>query len=214
MQNTRNERQNAYGTSRDQILVAAEKLFATHGYKSTTLKDVAKLSGANTALVGYHFGNKEGLRNAVIERQLALLKDHLDGALSCKNEDMTMERFREVTSRFLDLAKHQEVFYRTCLWSLVDGGEFSEVVAKSLLAPIIHRVSKYLHCMSPKHSEEECLANAILYLGMLHHYANMHWHYFKQVGFSGDKERILQAYENQVMNRLNDLVLRGESLTV
>jgi AcrR family transcriptional regulator len=59
----------ARGT-RECILVAAEQLFAAHGFNGTSLRSVTSLAGVNLAAVHYHFGSKEALLHAVAARRI------------------------------------------------------------------------------------------------------------------------------------------------
>jgi AcrR family transcriptional regulator len=52
------------------ILDAAEKLFAQDGYHYTSLRGITGLAKVNLAAVNYHFGSKDALLQAVIERRL------------------------------------------------------------------------------------------------------------------------------------------------
>ena len=52
------------------ILDAAERLFAREGFHSTSLRMLTSEAGVNLAAVNYHFGSKEELIKAVIERRL------------------------------------------------------------------------------------------------------------------------------------------------
>jgi AcrR family transcriptional regulator len=54
--------------TRTQILDAAERLFAEHGFRGTSVRAITDLAGANLAAVGYHFGSKAELLAAVIRR--------------------------------------------------------------------------------------------------------------------------------------------------
>lgn len=47
--------------SRDQILDAAEWLFAEQGYARTTIKQIGRAAGVNSALLYYYFTDKEEL---------------------------------------------------------------------------------------------------------------------------------------------------------
>jgi len=58
-------------TTKDRILDAAERLFATQGVSGTSLRNVIKEAGVNTAAVHYHFGSREGLVEAVLVRRAA-----------------------------------------------------------------------------------------------------------------------------------------------
>ena len=54
--------------TRNQILDVAERHFAIYGFAGTSLRGIIKDANVNVAAVAYHFGNKEELVNAVIER--------------------------------------------------------------------------------------------------------------------------------------------------
>ncbi|GAA1366663.1 TetR/AcrR family transcriptional regulator [Streptomyces beijiangensis] len=54
--------------TRTKILDAAERLFAEHGYRGTSVRAVTDLAGANLAAVSYHFGSKAELLAAVARR--------------------------------------------------------------------------------------------------------------------------------------------------
>ncbi len=49
------------------ILNAALQLFAEEGYRSTSTSKVAKRAGVSEGLIFRHFGNKEGLLQAIIQ---------------------------------------------------------------------------------------------------------------------------------------------------
>lgn len=54
--------------ARDQILDAAERLFARQGFDPTTVKEIGAKAGLNPALLYYYFGSKEALYKAVLQR--------------------------------------------------------------------------------------------------------------------------------------------------
>jgi AcrR family transcriptional regulator len=56
--------------TKDQILDAAEKLFAQVGFGAASVRDITHEAGVNLAAVNYHFGSKEGLVRAVVERRV------------------------------------------------------------------------------------------------------------------------------------------------
>lgn len=58
----------ATSDTRTQILDAAERLFAEHGYRGASVRAITDLAGANLAAVGYHFGSKAELLAAVVRR--------------------------------------------------------------------------------------------------------------------------------------------------
>src|SRR5437870_1032215 len=50
------------------ILDAAERLFAQHGFAGTSLRAITAAAGVNLAAVHYHFGSKEALLRATLDR--------------------------------------------------------------------------------------------------------------------------------------------------
>ena len=59
------------GNTKDRILDVAETFFADNGFAATSLRDITREAGVNIAAVNYHFGSKDGLLGAVLERRIA-----------------------------------------------------------------------------------------------------------------------------------------------
>lgn len=61
------ERLQKSGTKID-VLLAAERLFATKGFEATTVKEITEASGQrNQSVIHYHFGSREAILDAIIE---------------------------------------------------------------------------------------------------------------------------------------------------
>ena len=56
--------------TKDRILDAAERLIGEQGYAATSLRQIIAEAGVNLAAVHYHFGSKEELLFAVIQRKV------------------------------------------------------------------------------------------------------------------------------------------------
>ena len=56
--------------TKERILDVAEHLFGERGFPATSLRDITAEADANLASVNYHFGSKESLLTAVLERRL------------------------------------------------------------------------------------------------------------------------------------------------
>ena len=67
--------------TKQRILNAAEHLFAQDGYHATSLRSITTVAEVNLAAVNYHFGSKETLLEAVIERRLKPLNEIRSGQL-------------------------------------------------------------------------------------------------------------------------------------
>jgi len=57
------------------LLDAAEGLFCEHGFKGTSIRDIAASAGCNIASVNYYFGRKEKLYEEVWRRHLIPMRD-------------------------------------------------------------------------------------------------------------------------------------------
>jgi AcrR family transcriptional regulator len=62
------KRQQQGESSRELILDAAEQLMATRGYAATAISDIRKDCGLPASSIYWHFGSKEGVLAAVMER--------------------------------------------------------------------------------------------------------------------------------------------------
>lgn len=71
----------AAGSTPGLILDAAEELFAKSGYDGVSTRAITELAGVRLNLLSYHFGSKEGLFEAVINRRLEVLSDRREAAL-------------------------------------------------------------------------------------------------------------------------------------
>lgn len=56
--------------TRARILDAAERLFLERGFRGASLRALTTAAGVNLAAVGYHFGGKDELLRAVLERRI------------------------------------------------------------------------------------------------------------------------------------------------
>ncbi|MEO8409072.1 MAG: CerR family C-terminal domain-containing protein [Propionivibrio sp.] len=63
--------------TREVLILAALQSFARKGFSSVSTRELAEVSGVNQALIGYHFGGKEGLYLAVFEHISARVKEQV-----------------------------------------------------------------------------------------------------------------------------------------
>jgi AcrR family transcriptional regulator len=52
----------------ERLLEAGRSAFAAHGYDGATTRGICAAAGVNVATLAYHFGGKEGLYRAVVDR--------------------------------------------------------------------------------------------------------------------------------------------------
>lgn len=59
-----------------QLLDAAERLFAEHGIDSVSIREIVRVSGqSNLSAAHYHFGTREALVGALVERRMRTIND-------------------------------------------------------------------------------------------------------------------------------------------
>lgn len=64
-------------TTRDRVVAAASRLFATRGFTATSIADVAEASGLLKGNLAYYFKTKQGLLAAVVDARAKALRDEL-----------------------------------------------------------------------------------------------------------------------------------------
>src|SRR5262245_12777046 len=64
--------------TRKSLLDAAASLFAARGFDGVSVAEVARLAGANKALINYHFGGKLQLYRTIVREMFAELLDRLE----------------------------------------------------------------------------------------------------------------------------------------
>ena len=68
--------------TRDKLIEAGEKLFSQSGLAGVSIRELSQEAGTNSALISYHFGGKEGLYSAILEKQfssIGILLDSVSG---------------------------------------------------------------------------------------------------------------------------------------
>ena len=62
-------------STKERILDVAERLFAERGFPSTSLRDITAEAAVSLASVNYHFGSKEALLAALLDRRFRPMND-------------------------------------------------------------------------------------------------------------------------------------------
>ena len=75
--------------TRDKLIEAGEKLFSAKGLAGVSIRELSQAAGANSALISYHFGGKESLYSAILEKQfspIGILLDSVSGIKASPTE--------------------------------------------------------------------------------------------------------------------------------
>ena len=117
---------------RDQILDAANELFAGRGYDAVTIEDVAKSAGVARGLVHHYLGGRKEVFIALVERLGALREDQLRAP-----EGRTARaRVADSVSRWLDWTEANRTIY---LGTIAPGEDFADPDVRRVVAELVNR---------------------------------------------------------------------------
>ena len=92
--------------TKTRLLNAAERLFSQQGFANTTMRAITSLAEANLAAVNYHFGSKEDLLQAVLERRLLplnqLRRERIEQTLADARESGRLPRVEALLRAFIE----------------------------------------------------------------------------------------------------------------
>jgi len=91
--------------TRDDLFLAAVKIFAKKGYKGATVREICKLAGAaNINSINYYFGGKEKLYKAILEHIFSDYQNRKDKHENAKQKKITPEeRLRDFIYTYCDM---------------------------------------------------------------------------------------------------------------
>lgn len=98
------------GDSRSALLGAAEQLFAEKGFSGTSIRDIARTSGLNLALISYYFGSKEQLFSALLDERVHFLDDHREERMAATKDPW--ERLAIVVENIVARLFHNRPMHR------------------------------------------------------------------------------------------------------
>jgi TetR/AcrR family transcriptional regulator len=119
-------------SSKDQILNAAESMFAEEGYAGARIKDIAERAGVTTAMVHYYFESKDNLFRAVLNQILA---DLILLAHSVAESLPRVERIRQFFLGFFDYSAKHHNFARLTAMAVGSNREHFENLVREFFRP-------------------------------------------------------------------------------
>jgi AcrR family transcriptional regulator len=91
----------ATAETRSRLLRVAERLFAERGFKDVTVREICREARANVAAVYYHFRDKMGLYQAVLQAAVDRMRETTDAARAAAAGRPAEERLRIYLSIFM-----------------------------------------------------------------------------------------------------------------
>lgn len=158
---------------RETIVAAAISLFAERGFRGTTTKELARLSGVTEPVLYQHFATKRDLYSAIIEkksREGDLMIESALGPYLNSGDDGGF--FTALAGVILERRRNDPDFLRLLLFSALEGHELSDLFVERQLKKCYRIVSGYIRkrmrdgafrLMDP-------VLAARAFLGMVHHH--------------------------------------------
>jgi AcrR family transcriptional regulator len=163
---------------RQAILLAAEKLFAQHGYHAVTIRQIAEEAGVPLALVGYYYGPKHELFHAIFEHWSHSIEERLAGLKAVRIDPADLRTLPRIIQAFtgpvLALRASAEGEYYALLVAreLYHATEEADRVMRGYFDPLAEAYIDALHLAMP-HATRGQVAWAYQFaLGALLHHLN------------------------------------------
>lgn len=149
-------------TTRERILEVALPLFAAHGFAGTSVRAVASAAGVNVATLAYHFDDKAGLYDTVVQR----LHEDLAAGFPVEWPTGTPE---QVMRAFVGLgwgfAQAHREHLRLLVRHVLDHGEQPVVVVERWSDRLLTRAERIVAPFRPEWPPER---HRLLILSMMH----------------------------------------------
>ncbi|SHG31419.1 transcriptional regulator, TetR family [Chryseobacterium vrystaatense] len=95
----------------ENILFAAEKLFAEKGFEGTSTREISKAANVNISMISYYFGSKEKLYEKLVEYRISegqfFAKDILE-----RTDINEWQKIERIVDQFSGRVRNHKCFYR------------------------------------------------------------------------------------------------------
>lgn len=128
----------------EQLLDAAQEIFAKEGIKGTSLRAIANAAGCDPALIYYHFANKEAMFTALLGRKFPLLLGDVQRIADPSDARHTSERLWEVLQTYHKHLADDSGFRATISGELVRGAEGIRDMLAERIVPVLQALSNLI----------------------------------------------------------------------
>lgn len=140
------------------ILDAAEAIFAADGNTNASLRTITARAGVNIAAVNYHFGSKDALIRAVLERRMGMLNqerlrllDALEAAEEPPRPSQIVDAYFGTLVRFAgSRAPHARAFTVLIERIVTDPSEFTRAIVADQFAHVLERYREAFYQAMPQ----------------------------------------------------------------
>ncbi|RQW79904.1 MAG: TetR/AcrR family transcriptional regulator [Geobacter sp.] len=115
------------------IMREAEKIFAEKGYYHTTVRDIARASDSNIAMLYYYFSDKENLYLEILDRTFSKIHEII--GISIQKGVTYEEKIRLLISSYIQFLGTKQDTARIIAWEMIEGGKFVPRIVERYFAP-------------------------------------------------------------------------------
>lgn len=145
----------------DRLIEIATRLFAARGFYGVSIAAVADELGMTKQALLHHFGTKEKLYSAVLER----IADRYMAALG------EVEDVAEFFDRFSEYALTRKDDMAVIARELLDNEQRAAAARQWFLKPFLNRLVEMAQIARPELSRSEALAEVYVFVGAVNYYA-------------------------------------------
>ncbi|HWR44980.1 TetR/AcrR family transcriptional regulator [Sporomusa sp.] len=129
--------------AKEKLIEAGERLFAEKGLSGVSIRELSKEAGANSALISYYFGGKEGLYAAILEKQFSPIGDLLDAVMGIKASPT--EKIRGYAHNVVMVHKKMPFLTKFLMGELLNPSKFFEPIIHKYIERIYHFMTETLN---------------------------------------------------------------------
>lgn len=128
---------------REDILEVAEEAFASKGFKSVGIREIASKAGIHSATLYHYFASKEALYLAVIERTFRDATRWIEEGTASSDLDPTQRLVNLITRHFEFMAQHHN-YLKILLHELQNGGPLLPLIVQRYMKPLLESLVSIL----------------------------------------------------------------------
>ena len=152
--------------ARERLLIAAQEVFAEHGFKAATVRSICQTAGANIAAVNYYFGDKESLYIEAVKRA-HVCAGKMDSFPApppgTPPADKLRSFIREMVTRMHVPASVSAM--KLMMREMADPGKAAHVVVTEFIQPVAFGLRNILRELLPHLDEQRLLMTGFSVMG-------------------------------------------------
>lgn len=160
------------------ILIAAERLFAQHGFNGVSIRDIADEAGVQFALVGYYYGPKLNLYHDIFRQRSGYMQERLGFLAAAKAQADPEQLLEKLVEAFvlpmLDVARdpQRRNFLRLVQRAMDEQLPEDETILADIFNPLAHAFVDAFAQAMPGTSRGVAACGYQFALGLLLHHVN------------------------------------------